>query len=318
MSPLLKLLAAVAILAPGLAEAQKVVIPDPNYASGRATAFAVKGIIEEALGLEVEMTTTTAVPVIWEAMARGLGEIDVWTETWLPNQAGLAERYIDAEGTVTKSERYFDAIQGYCIPRSTQDEHDIHSVFDLANPEVAALFDSNGDGRGELWIGPQGWQSTNTEVIRARDYGFSEFFELQSTDEAIATAGLDAAVRAGRPWIGYCYGPHQNFVLYDLVLLAEPPHDPDSFVMVQPDQDPAWQEKSHVASAYADTRVHISWSSSLAERNPALAGLLGAIEISADDVNAWSLEIINGTAPDRAVAPWIAANADRIAAWAAQ
>ena len=61
--------------------AADVVIPDPNYASGRATAYAVKAIIEEALGLEVEMLNTTAVPVIWEAMARGKGEIDVWTET---------------------------------------------------------------------------------------------------------------------------------------------------------------------------------------------------------------------------------------------
>src|SRR5690606_3760112 len=87
------------------AQAADVVIPDPNYISGRTTAFAVKAVIEEALGLEVEMITTTAVPVIFEAMARGNGEIDIWTETWLPNQSGMTAKYVDEEKTVTMSEK---------------------------------------------------------------------------------------------------------------------------------------------------------------------------------------------------------------------
>jgi glycine betaine/proline transport system substrate-binding protein len=82
-------------VAPVSAQAADVVIPDPNYISGRTTAFAVKAVIEEALGLEVEMVTTTAVPVIFEAMARGNGEIDIWTETWLPNQSGMVAKYVD-------------------------------------------------------------------------------------------------------------------------------------------------------------------------------------------------------------------------------
>lgn len=312
------LIAAPGIALPGIASAEKLVIPDPNYASGRATAFAVKAIIEEALGLEVETVPLTAVPVVWEAMSRGTGEVDIWTETWLPNQDAPKTKYVDEDKTVTLSEKSFEAVQGYCVPRAAAEKHNIRSVFDLSNPEVAALFDTNGDGKGEIWIGPQGWLSTNTETIRARDYGFAEFFELQSTDEAVATAGLDAAVKADRPWIGYCYGPHQNFVLYDLVLLEEPKHDPAAFVMVQPEDDPDWQAKSKVASAWPDTRVYISWSANIAERNPALNTLLGNIQLSADDVNAWSLAIIQGTDPAEAVKPWVEAHAAEIAAWAAQ
>lgn len=307
-----------AILLPGLALAEKLVIPDPNYASGRATAFAVKGIIEEALGLEVETVPLASVPVVWEAMSRGTGEVDIWTETWLPNQLAPKTKYVDEEKLVTVGEKSFPAVQGYCVPKAAAEKHSIRSVFDLANPEIAALFDSDGNGKGEVWIGPQGWLSTNIETIRARDYGFSEFFELQSTDEAIATAGLDAAVKADRAWLGYCYGPHQNFAIYDLVLLQEPAHDPGNFVMVQPDADPDWQAKSNVASAYPDTTVHISWSTNLAERDPALVSLLQNIQLSADDVNKWSLEIINGADPNEVVKPWIEANAAQIAAWAAQ
>ena len=292
-----------------------VVIPDPNYASGRATAFAVKAIIEEALGLEVDMVTTTAVPVIWEAMSRGKGEIDIWTETWLPNQSGLSKKYAEEEKTVIVSKKPFNAIQGYCIPKETSEKYKITSVFDLANPENAKLFDSNGDGKGEIWIGPQGWQSTNIETIRARDYGFADFFELQSTDEAVATAKLDAAIKAGKPYVGYCYGPHQNFAIYDLVLLKEPAHDPEKFVMVQPAVDPNWKSKSKVACAYADTTVHIAWSASLSERQPQLVPLLEQIQLSADDVNQWSLEIVNGGDPAVIASKWAKANSKMIAEW---
>lgn len=309
-----KLLVALLFLATP-AIAADVVIPDPNYASGRATAFAVKAIIEEALGLDVEMVTTTAVPVIWEAMSRGKGEIDIWTETWLPNQSGLANRYAKEEKTVIISKKPFNAIQGYCIPKATSEKHGIASVFDLANPENAQLFDSNGDGKGEIWIGPQGWQSTNIEVIRARDYGFADFFELQSTDEAVATAKLDAAIKAGKPYVGYCYGPHQNFAIYELVLLKEPAHKAEAFVMVQPAVDADWKSKSKVASAYADTTVHIAWSASLAKRQPQLVPLLEQIQLSADDVNKWSLEIVNGGDPAAIAGKWAKANKKLIAQW---
>lgn len=315
----LKYAAALALTtAPFAASAADVVIPDPNYISGRTTAFAVKAIIEEALGLEVEMITTTAVPVIFEAMARGNGEIDIWTETWLPNQSGMTSKYVSEEKTVTMSEKSFEATNGYCVTKVAMEEHGIKSVFDLANPENAALFDTDGDGKGEIWIGPQGWQSTNTETVRARDYGFADFFELQSTDEAVATAGLDAAAKAGKPWVGYCYGPHQNFAMYEIAMLEEPPHDPEDFVMVQPTDDPDWMAKSHVASAYADTTVHISWSSSLAERQPALVPLLENIQLSADDVNAWSLAVVDGADPEAVTRAWVEANTSLIASWMAQ
>lgn len=305
-------------VAPISASAADVVIPDPNYISGRTTAFAVKSVIEEALGLEVEMITTTAVPVIFEAMARGKGEIDIWTETWLPNQSGMISKYVEEEKTVMMSDKSFQALNGYCVTKVTVEKHGIKSVFDLANPENAALFDTNGDGKGEIWIGPQGWQSTNTEMVRARDYGFADFFDLQSTDEAVATAGLDSAAKAGKPWVGYCYGPHQNFAIYDIVMLEEPPHNPQEFVMVQPAEDPDWMAKSRVASAYANTSVHISWSSSLSDRQPELVNLLKNIQFSADDVNAWSLAVVNGEDPAAVTQAWVKANPDLIANWMAQ
>lgn len=301
---------------PVAALAADAVVPDPNYPGGRATAHAVIVAAEQLLGLEIDTITTTAVPVIWEGMNRGDGQIDVWTEVWLPNQQPMVDKFVEEEGSVILTEHSFEAIQGYCMTAKDAKAHGISSVYDLASPEAAALFDANENGMGELWIGPAGWLSTNIERVRARDYGLDQFFELESFDEAVATANLDRAVKEGRPWLGYCYGPHQNFVLYDLVLLEEPAHDPERFVMVQPSDDPAWFEKSNVETAYAETRVHRAYSASLAERQPGLVDLIEGMRITADDVNAWAHEIaVEGKEPRAVLEAWYAENEDRAIDW---
>ena len=85
--------------------------------------------------------------------------------------------------------------------------------------------------------------------------------------------------------------------------------------MVQPAQDPDWKSKSKVACAYADTKVHIAWSASLAKRQPQLVPLLEQIQLSADDVNKWSLAIVNGGDPALIASKWAKANRKLIAEW---
>ncbi|MGF7159570.1 glycine betaine/proline transport system substrate-binding protein [Rhodoligotrophos appendicifer] len=300
----------------GQASAADVTMPDPNYATATAAMNVIKAIAEQELGLEVDTVTTTAVPVIWEAMDRGKGEVDIWPDVWLPNQQGLVDKYVEANKTVKLAKNGYAAAQGYCIPTAAAKKHGIKSVYDLANPENAKLFDTNGDGKGEIWIGAPGWQSTNIEKVKARDYGFAEFFELQATEEAVATANLDKAVKADKPWIGYCYGPHQNFALYELTMLEEPKHDPAKFVVVQPNDDPNWFEKSKVSSGYADTSVHIAYSASLASRQPELVAALERIQFDANDISKWAYEIIVDKKPAAEVASeWVKAHPDAVGKW---
>jgi len=298
------------------AMAADVTMPDPNYATATAVMNLIKAAAEQELGLTVDTVTTTAVPVIWEAMDRNKGEVDIWPDVWVPNQQGLVDKYVTEKKTVRMAASGYEAVQGYCVTKVTVTDHNIKSVYDLANPENAALFDTNGDGKGEMWIGAPGWQSTNIEKVRARDYGFAEFFELQATEEAVATASLDKAAKANKPWVGYCYGPHQNFALYDLAMLEEPANDPAKFVVVQPNDDPDWYNKSKVSSAYAKTTVHIGYAASLADRQPALVAALEKMSLNPDDISKWAYEIIvnKRPAPD-VVKEWMKAHPDVVAGW---
>ena len=198
----------------------------------------------------------------------------------------------------------------------TVDKYGIKDVADLANPDSAKLFDTNGDGKGEIWIGASGWQSTNIEKVRARDYGFADFFDLQVTDEAVAAASLDRAAKAEKPWVGYCYSPHQNFARYKLAFLTEPKNDPAKFVVVQPADDPQWFEKSKVSSAYADTTVHVAYAASLAQRQPDLTAALERISLNPDDISKWAYAIIVDKKPaDDVAKEWIKAHPQDVAKW---
>ena len=109
---------------------------------------------------------------------------------------------------------------------------------------MAKHFDTNGDGRGEIWIGASGWASTNIEKIRAKSYGYDETMELVEMDETLAMANLDAAVAKDADHVLFCYTPHHVFALHDLVILEEPAYDASKWMVIQPTDDPQWLEKS--------------------------------------------------------------------------
>lgn len=297
------------------AQAAPIAVADPGYATAQATAYVVKALLEDRLGKEVKAVEASSVPVIWEALNRNAGEIDIWTDVWLPNQQALVTQYAGADGKVKVAANFYAGTQGYCLPTATAEKHGIRSVYDLSDPEKARVFDTAGTGKGKIWIGAAGWLSTNIETVRARDYGFADFFDLQTTDEAVATADLDAAVKAGTAWLGYCYGPHQNFARYDLTVLEEPPHDEAGWVFVEPG-DPNWFQKSSIKSAYKDAEIHIAYTKSLADQAPEVAALLEKVKFTTQTVNELAFAIaVEGKTPQAAAEEWIAANPGTVAEW---
>ncbi|MEP2731287.1 MAG: glycine betaine ABC transporter substrate-binding protein [Ascidiaceihabitans sp.] len=199
---------AILVSTPALAE--DIVIGVPNWPSVNAAANILKVAIEQNLGLQVELQNGTN-PIVFEAMDSGA--MHIHPEVWLPNQQNLADKFSKENGTVVINKNGLSAFQGMCADHVTAEAHGITSIDDLTKPDVAALIDRDGDGQGELWIGAPGWASTNVEQIRAKSYGYDQTMELNQTDETIAYAELDTAIKAGEPWIGFCYGPHYIFAL---------------------------------------------------------------------------------------------------------
>jgi len=298
------------------AKAADVVIGVPNWPSVNVTAHVLKVIMEENLGLEVELQNGTN-PVVFEAMDRG--SMHVHPEVWLPNQSNLHNTYVQEKGTVAMNQNGVAAFQGICVTKYTAEEHGVTSIYDLTDPDKAALFDTNGDGRGEVWIGASGWASTNVEKVRAKSYGYAETMELMEMDETLALAAVDAAVAANDPIVFFCYTPHHMFALHELVALEEPEHNPDTWNVLQPTDDPDWLAKSTADSAWDLAYLHIHFAKELEASQPEAAALLANVKLDTDTVSAMTFAlVVEKQDPAEFAANWVAQNQDTVTGWLGQ
>ncbi|MCY4273959.1 MAG: glycine/betaine ABC transporter substrate-binding protein [Gammaproteobacteria bacterium] len=298
------------------AGAQSLVrIAEPNWASGRAIAGLIKVVIEDKIGGSAELVPGTNA-VIFKAMDRGKGEIDVHPDVWLPNQPNFTNENVDQNTTVALGRHNLDGFPGFGVSRVFSEKHGVKSVFDLATPEVAALTDRDGDGMGEIWVGAQGWASTKANSVKVRDYGITNFFEPIIAEEEVASASIKDSINKDEGYVFYCYAPHFNWFIFDMVMLEEPEFDDSKYKMVQPAEDPDWFEKSKITTGDKPKTIHVGYSKSLEQRVPTVANFLSNIALDTETVNGWTHEIVVLKRDSEEVArAWIAENSDRVDSW---
>lgn len=312
----LTLATVLAVSATTSALAQDLVrIAEPNWASGRAMAGLIKVVIEDKLGGAAELVPGTNA-VVFKAMDRGKGEIDVHPDVWLPNQSNFTDEYVDANKTVALSGGSYEGFSAFCAPREFAEKHNIKTVFDLATPEVAKLMDRDGDGMGDIWVGAPGWASTKINSVKVRDYGISNFFTSIEAEEEVATASISDAMNKGEGYAFYCYAPHYNWFVFDMVRLEEPEYDAAQYDMKQPAEDPKWFENSSVSTGDEPKTIRVGYSVSLNERTPSVADFLSRIDIDTETVNNFTHEIVVKNRSSEEVArEWVEANSGLVDGW---
>ena len=303
------------LLSAGVASvhAADVVIGVPNWPSVAATASILKVVLEDNLGLEVELQNGTN-PVIFEAMDSG--SMHVHPEVWLPNQTNLHDTFVKTKGTVKMNPNGVASFQGMCVTKATAERTGITMLGDLADPDMAKHFDTNGDGRGEIWIGASGWASTNVEKIRAKSYGYDETMELMEMDETLAMANVDTAVAKDANHVFFCYTPNHMFAMHDLVILEEPAYDASKWMVIQPTDDPQWLEKSEAPVAWDLAYLHVHYAASLEQTHPEAAALLNSVKLDTDLVSGMTYALVVEKAdPDEYAKQWVQDNAALVDSW---
>ena len=299
---------------PALAS-EEVKIGVPSWTGAQAIAHVLGHVVETRIGGTVEYVPGHNA-TIFQAMDQGKGDIDVHPDVWLPNQESFTKQYVDDAGTVTLSSNPYQGNQGFCVSKQFGEANNITDIADLGRPDVAALMDSDGNGKGELWIGAPGWASANVNEVKVRDYGLLDFIEPIRAEEAVKTARIKDSIAKGEGYAFYCYEPHAVWYMFDVTMLTEPTYDPAKYVMVQPSDDADWYAKSMVATKDDLKKVQIAWSNSLADRSPAIAEFFQKFSLSADDVSNLAYEIsAKGREPADVAKEWVAANTDKVDGW---
>jgi len=219
--------------------AEKVKIGDPGWTGATAIAHLLAAVVNDKMGGEAELVpgNNTA---IYAAIDRSKGEIEVHPDIWLPNQQAYTNDLVP-KGTLKLSAKPYEGNQGYCVSQQFAKKMNITAIEDLARPEVVKAMDSDGNGKGEFWIGADGWASANVNQVKLRDYGlYDAGIEPIKTAEAVKNARVLDSIKKGEGYAFYCYKPHAIWGMADVVMLTEPKFDEAKYKMVQPAEDADW------------------------------------------------------------------------------
>lgn len=311
----LSLAAALGLASFGAQAGEKVNIGVPSWTGAQAIAHLLAAVVTERIGGEAELVPGNNA-TIFQGMDQGKGDIDVHPDVWLPNQESFTKKYVDGAKTVQLSGNPYEGNQGFCVPKKFGEDNKITDIADLGRPDVAKLMDSDGNGKGEMWIGAPGWASANVNQVKVRDYNLMEFIEPVRAEEAVKTARIKDAVAKGEGYAFYCYKPHAVWYMFDVTMLTEPKFDAENYKMVQPSDSPDWFTESKVATKDALKNVQIAWSKSLNDRSPAIAEFFERFALDADDVSGFAHEISGKKREPAEVAKeWIEKNPKRVDAW---
>jgi glycine betaine/proline transport system substrate-binding protein len=293
--------------------AADVVIGVPNWPSVQATAHVLKVAMENKLGLEVELKNGSN-KAVFDAM--DAGSIHVHPEAWLPNLDHLKRKYVDGKKSIKMTPNAATGTQGMCVTKGTAERTGITDIKQLREPEMAKKFDTDGDGKGEVWIGADGWGSTPIEQIRARSYGYDKTMTLKIMEEKAALADVDNAVKEKKDIVFFCYTPHYMFAANDLVVLKEPAYDANKWVIVPPSPTPGWLEKSTAAVAWNTASLHVSYAVALEQSQPKAAAMLSKVKLDTETLTkmTYALEV-EKQEPAAFAAKWVEDNKATVDSW---
>ncbi len=306
---------ALSLVATSAFATEKVNIGVPSWTGAQAIAHLLKAVVETRIGGEAGMVPGNNA-TIFQGMDQGKGDIDVHPDVWLPNQESFTKKYVDGAGSVVLSNNPYEGNQGFCVSKDFGEANKITDIADLGRPDVAAKMDSDGNGKGEMWIGAPGWASANVNEVKTRDYGLLDFIDPIRAEESVKTARVKDSIAKKEGYAFYCYKPHAIWYMFDVKMLSEPKYDPAKYTMVQPSDSPDWYKKSNVATKDALKKVQIAWSKSLKERSPAIVEFFERFALTADDVSGFAFEVSGkGRDPAEVAKEWVEANPKRVDAW---
>ncbi len=314
MKTILRLTAVAAMLAigSGAMAQEKVSIAEPSWNGAKAIAHVLTAIINGPVGSEAEVLTgMNQQPVIYAGMDKGDGSVDVHPDMWMPNWQSAWDEYIKDKQTVDHNNPYKGTSNLY-VPSYMVDR--VNSIEDLKNPEIAAMFDTDGDGLGEYWAGDVTWASTKRWQIKFKSYGLDGLWEPNIVSADTFKAGLAAAYASSKPQLFYHWTPEALHVQYDLTALEEPARY-EGCENVDLDAE-NWLEVSEFDCVIAPNDIFVAFSKSLWDRNPKAAKMLKNVQFTGDEVNTWIVEMFEKKRDPHEVAEeWIEDNKGIVNKW---
>lgn len=210
-------------------------------------------------------------------------------------------------------------LQGYLIDKKTAEKYNITNLEDFKKPEIAKLFDSNGDGKADLTGCNPGWGCELMIDHHLEAYGLTDTVTHNRGSYFALMADTIARYNDGEPVLYYTWVPQWvSGVLKegeDVTWLSVPFTDmPDG----NNDVITTYKDKN---LGFAVDEVMSVVNRDFGLENPAAMALLAQVQISTTDESVQNLKMRNGENSEadikRHAAEWIASHQELFDSWVA-
>ena len=293
-----------------------------NWSTGYMQAAIYRTLLQE-LGYEVSDPAEAELAPATFYPALGEGEYDLWVNGWFPihttliDDAGVADAVSPIGNEIVAG-----GLQGFIVDKATAEANGITMLDDIGdNPEMAALFDVDGNGKADLMGCNDGWGCQVVINDTIAQNGWEDTIEQVSAEHAALFADSVGRFNRGESILQYIWTPGAFTAELvpgsDVIWLSvgNPLPSQVGAAALPADQCPG--QPCEMGFVAADIRVVASNEFLVA--NPAAAALLEAVSIPVIDIALQNLAYDGGANTEAdvqaAADDWIAANRDHVDQW---
>jgi glycine betaine/proline transport system substrate-binding protein len=236
-------------------------------------------ILEHGYGYGVEYIAGDTIMLMTGLLK---GDCDVNMESWTENIQELYDKGIKSGKIADLGSNFPDSWQGWLVPtymikgdpaRGIKPiAPDLKSVADLS--KYWKLFkDPEAPSKGRFYNSLPGWGCTKINSEKLKAYGLDKYYnDFITGSDAALTGSMAAAVKRGKPWVGYYWEPTWVLGKLDMYRLEEPPYS-----------DEVWNKNK--ACAYKSVQVNILVNTSFMKKYPDVVEMLKNYETKTAMVN---------------------------------
>jgi glycine betaine/proline transport system substrate-binding protein len=247
----------------------------------------------EKLGYQTEAIKQLSVPIAHSAV--GSGELDVYPSHWEKLHETLYEQNGGNQNLEKVGIFMVNALQGYQIDKKTAEQYNISSLDQLQDPEIAKLFDSDGDGKANLTGCNAGWGCESVVEHQLDSYKLRETVEHDQGQYDALIADTLARYQAGEPILYYAYMPHwlaSNLEVGQDTIWLEVP-----FTSLPEGQENITEQETSLDGknlGFAVDKIRVLAHQEFIEANPAAKRFFELVSIPIEDVNEQQNRVYDG------------------------
>jgi len=278
----------------------------------------------EKLGYEVKGPVTLDNPPFYQSV--GQGDVDLWVNGWFPLHNSYKKAFEPGAteiGYVAKG----GALQGYLVDKKTAEKYHITSLEDFKKPEIAKLFDQDGNGKADLVACPPGWGCKKVIAHQLDAYHLRDHIDPIKASYAASMANALGRYKEGKPIFFYTWTPNWT------VGVLKPGKDVVWIEVDHPDlpaDQKALEDKTTVAgvTGCVEDPCKMGWpandirpvaNKAFLKKNPAAAKLLEVVRIPIQDIFAQNAKMNAGEDSKSDIKhqaeAWIAAHQSEVDKW---